>query len=148
MKFKYFLFSFIAAAFLSSAIGADKALEVGKNAPKIETIDGTNVVTDDISSEKSKIISFWNPKKPASRIANRELTLKYGNNSQDKIEFISICSDSDEKLMKEVMKIDGVSSQHNLAYSQIPSRVFKDYDAEQNPRAFLISADGKILNIF
>lgn len=146
MKFKNLFFSIIAAAFLSSAIPVDEAPEIGKVAPKIETIKGTNVVADANSEGKTKVISFWNPKKPASRIANRNLSREYGDSHQN-IEFISICTDTDEALMKEVMKVDGVKTENAYSYSQISPRVFKDYDVVDNPRAFIVSADGKITNV-
>ena len=137
----------IAAAFLSSAMSFDRTLEVGSKAPKIETIDGTNVGYD-ANSKKSKLISFWNPKKPASRIANRNLSLEYGENSEQNIEFVSICTDSDEALMKEVMKIDGINAQNVYSYSEISPRVFKDYNVEDTPKAYMISSEGKIVEIF
>lgn len=136
----------IAAAFLSSAIDTDKSVEIGKAAPKIETVEGTNVVVDANSEAKTKVISFWSPKKAASRISNRNLAMKYGNDNPD-TEFISICTDSDETLMREVMKIDGVNGSPAYSYSEISPRTFKDYDAEKNPRAFKISPEGRIVEI-
>ena len=137
----------IAAAFLSSAMSLDKTLEVGKIAPKIETVEGTNVGYDANSEGKTKLISFWNPKKPDSRIANRNLSRQYGEDSKEGIEFISICTDSDKDLMKEIMKIDGVNADEAYSYSDISPRVFKDYGVEDAPKAFMISPDGKILSI-
>ena len=138
----------IAAAFLMSAIDSDKTLKVGKNAPKIETIEGTNVVKDANSEGKTKVVSFWNPKKPASRIANKNLSIQYGSENAENVDFISICTDSNESLMNEVMKMDGVNIENNYSYSQISPRVFKDYGVEENPVAYMISADGKISKIF
>ena len=136
----------IAAFFLTSAMSVDNKLEVGEKAPKIETIEGINVVNDANSEPKTRVISFWNPKKPASRIANKNLSLKYGQNASD-VEFISICTDSNENLMAQVMKLDGVNVDKNYSYSNISPRVFKDYDVENNPRAFVINPDGKIAEI-
>lgn len=147
MKLKYLFFSLIAAAFLTSAISFDKSIEVGSEAPKIETIDGTNVGYDANSKSKTKLISFWSPKHPASRIANRNLSRKFGHNSNQNIEFISICTDSDEALMKEVVKIDGLQGENIYASSEISPRVFKDYKVEETPKAFMISQEGKIVEI-
>ena len=137
----------IVAAFLSSAMSLDKSLEVGKSAPKIETVDGTNVGIDANPNGQTKLISFWNPKKPDSRIANRNLSREYGENSDQNLEFISICTDSDKDLMYEVMKIDRVHADKAYAYSDIAPRVFKDYGVEESPKAFMISPDGKIIAI-
>ena len=147
MKLKNLFFSIIAAAFLSSGISVDKTHVIGKLAPKIETVSGTNVVADGNSEEKIQVISFWNPKKPLSRINTRNLSRQYGENSKENVEFISICTDSDENLMREVMKVDGMNHDNNYSYSEVNPRVFKDYDVEKNPRAFMISADGKIINV-
>lgn len=147
MKVKYFLFSMIAAAFLTSAIPVDKVAEIGKAAPKIETIEGTNVGFDANSESKTRVVSFWNPKKPASRIANKNLSRIYGENKEENIEFISICTDSDEALMKEVMKTDGVEINNVYSAAGISPRVFKDYDVENSPRAFKISPEGIITEI-
>ena len=114
-------------------------------APKIETIQGINVGNDANSEPKTKVINFWSPKKPASRIQNSRLSKLYANNPE--IEFISICTDSDEKLMKEVMNIDGVEYSNSFSYSSVDSRVFKDYGVEENPATFIISPEGKILEI-
>lgn len=147
MKFKNLFFSIIAAAFLSSAISVDKTNMIGKTAPKIETISGKNVVVDGKPDGKTKIVSFWSPKQPASRIANKNLSLKYDEKSSENVEFISICTDSDESLMKEVVKIDNLPEGKVLSYSQISPRVFKDYDVQDSPKAFKISADGKIIEV-
>ena len=147
MKFKNLFFSIIAAGFLSSAVPVDKSPIVGRTAPKIETIDGTNVVGDANPAGKTHVISFWSPKKPASRIANQKLSRIYGNDSKDNVEFISICTDSDEKLMNEVMKIDGVKADKVYTSDQLSSRVMKDYGADKSPRAFKISPDGKIVEV-
>ena len=137
----------VAAAFLTSAMTVDKSLEIGNKAPKIETIEGINVVKDANSEGKTKVVSFWSPKKPASRITNRKLSHLYGEGSHENVEFISICTDSDENLMQEVMKIDGVAGNNNYSYSQISPRVFKDYNVEDTPRSYVISPDGKIIKI-
>lgn len=147
MKLKYLIISIISAFFLTSAISVESSPVVGKLAPKIETKDGKNVVVDANASGKTQVVSFWTPKKPASRIANQRLSKTYGNNSNENVEFISICTDPDEKLMKEVLKVDGVESNNSYSYSEIAPRVFKDYNVEEYPQAFKISADGKIIEV-
>lgn len=135
-------------AFLSSAISEDKNIGIGSKAPKIETIEGGNVVNDANSGDKTIVVSFWSPKIPASRISNRNLSRMYGENENDNFKFISICTDSDENLMNEVIKIDGLNKDLIYPYSQISPRVFKDYDVAASPGAFIISPDGKIQNIY
>ncbi|MCH5229701.1 MAG: redoxin domain-containing protein [Muribaculaceae bacterium] len=135
----------IAAAFLTSAISVEKKLEVGNTAPIIETMAGTTLQEEISAGGKRMLISFWNPKKPSSRIANKQLGEDYSDD--ENVEFISICTDSDESLMHEVMKIDGVKSDKAYSYSQISSRVFKDYGVENSPCAFMISENGKITEI-
>lgn len=123
----------------------DKSLTKGSTAPVIETTDGLLVGEDLKVDGKVRIISFWNPKKPSSRIENNRLSKIYGASEDESFEFISICTDSDETLMKEVIKVDGINADKNYSYSQISPRVFKDYGVEDSPAAFMISAEGKIL---
>lgn len=136
----------VAAAFLSSAIDVDRSLEKGMNAPKIETNDGTNVGRDANSETKTTVVSFWTPKKPASRISNKDLSRRFYDENKE-TEFISICIDSDKALMDEVMKIDGVKADKVFSAADVSQRTFKDYDVETNPRAFIISQEGKIQEI-
>lgn len=147
MKVKHFVCSIIVAAFLTSAMGTDKSLEIGNKAPEIETVDGTNVGYDANSEGKTKLVSFWNPKKADSRIANKKLSESYAGYSKNEVEFISICTDSDDDLMAEVLKVDGINAEASYAKSEIAPRVFKDFGVEENPKAFLISPQGKILQI-
>lgn len=135
----------MALAFLSSAIAVDNKLEVGSKAPKIETIKGLTVVNDADTLDKTTVISFWSAKKPATRIKNKELSDKFAGNPDT--DFISISIDSDADLAMEVMKMDEVKTLNFLSASQVPERVLKDYDAEKNPRAFVISPEGKISEI-
>lgn len=144
MKFKYLFLSLVAAIFLTSAMWEDKSLTKGSNAPVIEFNEGLIVGDDNKAEGKTKIVSFWSPKKPSSRIENRRLSKLYGE-SNTEYEFISICIDKDEALMREVMKIDGMDTKNNFSYSQISPRVFKDYRVEDSPAAFMISSDGKII---
>ena len=136
----------MAAAFLSSAIGSEKNLSIGSKAPKIMTIEGSNVVADAKSEGKTTVVSFWTPKNPASRIANLQLSRKYGEMNEE-TNFISICTDSDDILMNAVMKKDGTDKEIHYSSSQLSSRVMKDYGVEENPKAFLIGNDGKIKDI-
>lgn len=146
MKFKYLFISIIVAVFLSSAISKDNSLKIGEEAPKIETINGNNVVVDATTGSKQRLISFWNPKIASSRISNINLSKEYGIENE-KVEFISICTDGDEALMAEVIKLDGLQGIKNYSYSEISPRVFKDYDVKDNPKAFLLSNEGKIIKI-
>ncbi|MCH5240105.1 MAG: hypothetical protein J1F38_07770 [Muribaculaceae bacterium] len=143
MKVKHLFFSVIAAAFLTSAIGSHKTLEVGSKAPKIETIDGANVVADATSEGKVKIVSFWSPKKPASRITNKTLHAKYAAEPEN-VDLISICLDSDENLMREVMKQDGIEDMECYSVNNIARHSLKDYQADKDPKAYIIGADGRI----
>lgn len=147
MNFKYLLFSIVVAAFLTSAIGTDKRPEIGKTAPKIEMIDGTNLDSVMNLSGETKIISFWNPKNPSSRITNNELRRKYSSGNNEEVVFISICTDDDESLMKEVMKIDGLDANNNFSFSEISPRVFKDYDVLEAPKAYIIGSDGTVKDV-
>lgn len=147
VKLKYFILSLIATAFLSSYITDSNSINVGDAAPKIIKSDNSS-----ISLKKDKdhriLINFWSPEIPASRILNKEYSNYLKANPVADIEFISICLDSDDYLSAEIIKNDEIiSSGTHLLYSDVNNRVFKDYDVEDYPRSFLISADGKINSI-
>ena len=40
-----------------------------------------------------------------------------------------------------------IEKENNYSYSQISSRVFKDYGVEESPKAFVITPEGKISQI-
>lgn len=147
MKVKHLLISLIVAAFLSSAISIDRQVEIGQKAPEIERIDGKIINFENTDSKKQTLISFWSPKDPASRIANKELSLEYGENKSEATEFISICTDPDESLMKGVVKIDGLEEKEVFCVTEFTSRLLKDFDVEKAHKAFLISEEGKIISI-
>ena len=138
----------VVAFFLSSAMFEDKSLTAGSTAPVIETTEGLIVGDDENSHDKTIIINFWNPKNPSSRIVNRELSSLYGNGKDENYRFISICTDPDETLMNEVMRIDGINPDNNFSYSKISPRVFKDYGVENASATYKISSDSKILEKF
>ena len=46
------------------------------------------------------------------------------------------------------MKIDGINADKAYSSNEIASRVFKDYGVNNAPKAFMISPEGKILEIF
>ena len=137
MKFKSFLLAVLVTAFLSSYMSRDIELKEGSNAPEIERVAGENITPGD---GKEKLISFWSPKDPASRMANMEYSKKY---SDSDVEFISVCLDSDNLLGEEVLKYDGIKGTH-LAYSDVKERVFKDYGVTDQTAAFKISGNGKV----
>lgn len=137
----------VAAGFLTSAIPVDKSLQIGNKAPGIETVNGINVVSDANSEGKEKVICFWSPKDAASRIAYRELTNRIESNIDQNLELVSICTDSDEALMREVIKIDGMKAENNYSFSEVSPRVFKDYYTSKGNKSYIIGTDGRISEI-
>ena len=136
------MFAAIAAAFLSSAMSPDTALTTGSSAPTIEKTTGGNI---NLKGEKETVISFWSPKDPLSRINNKNNSEKYSDGS---VEYISVCIDSDDSLAHEVLHYDGTELNGNhLLYSDVNSRVFKDYGVENAPKTFHINPQGKITRI-
>ena len=141
MKFKYLFLTLVLTAFLSSYMPNNGMLKEGSEAPAIERLDGRK---ENLRDGKTRLVSFWNPKNPSSRISNKRLS-EFCSDSD--VEFISICTDSDVALMQEVLRMDDISTENALAYSDLSPRVFKDYGVEDHPAAFLISPKGKIEKI-
>ena len=145
VKFKYLFVTLIVATFLSSAIPTDKDLTIGATAPSIEFTDGGIKKFDD---GKFRIINFWSPKHPVSRIRNKEISDFFINNNIENVEFITICTDSDNELAREVMKYDGITSQStSLFRNEILESVIKDYGAEHNMATYLLNPAGKIIKM-
>lgn len=137
--------SAIAAIFLSSAIEGNKNISIGSKAPEIKSISGEKLI--DFEKSDKFVISFWNPKNPSSRISNKRLSDLYADDMNSDTRFISICTDSDEILMKEVMNFDNISTNNMISYSMIDPRVLKDYGVENGAGVFSISGKGKIEKI-
>ena len=146
MKLKYFFSLLIVTAFLSSYISGYDGLKIGQIAPDIELNDIK--ISDNIKVKtpgKYQLINFWSPKNPDSRIKNMEYYRFFKNQDNREVEFLSICTDPDEKLMKETLLVDGVDSSFNLSFSQVSDRVFKDFDIDNFRKAVLINPEGKIV---
>ena len=91
---------------------------------------------------KEKVISFWSPKDPLSRIHNKQYSEKY---EAEGVEYISVCIDTDDSLAKEVLRYDGTAAHGlHLVYSDVKDRVFKDYGVEETPATFIVDSLGKI----
>lgn len=91
---------------------------------------------------KDKVICFWSPKDPMSRINNKQFSERF---KEEGVELISICIDSDDSLAKAVLDYDGTANYgKHLVYSDVNDRVFKDYGVEEAPATFIVAADGKI----
>ena len=145
MKFKFFIFALIITAFLSSNINSDNTIKEGSKAPAIERISGEK---ENLNDGKYRLINFWSPKNPESRIANKTYSDLVEKKPDLKVEFISISTDSDDLLSDEVRKYDGADkSGKYYSYSELNRRVFKDYKVTDSPSAFLISPEGKIIGV-
>ena len=144
MKVKYLILSLIATAFLSSYISDNGSLKVGSTAPEI--VLATNQSETQISLKDGyKLISFWDPKDPSSRISNKEYSSFIKSSPEAGIELVSICTDPDDFLAEEISRIDGSHEAGlKLNSTDISERVLKDYDVEKTPRSYLIGPDGKI----
>ena len=123
-------------------------LKEGSTAPEITILNDSieNPMTGD---KRLRLISFWTPKNPASRISNSEYSKYFSAHPESEIDFISICIDEDDILGKEVLKKDGISEEsgRHFLFSDVDKRVFKDFGVEENPEAFLINEKGKILSV-
>lgn len=142
MNIKHLFIALIAAAFLSSAIDTKDALKEGGKAPEITYNDGSK---ENLKDGKLRLINLWSPKDPLSRIENKELNDLVSRESLQNVEFISICTDSDDLLAKEVIAYDDLKSGTHILFSEISERSLKDYMAEGDSKILLIGSDGLIL---
>lgn len=142
MKFKFLFIALTALAFLSSAIDSGEKLNEGSKVPEIKTLDGSVINPND---GKMRLVNFWSPKDPVSRIANKEFSDYFSSHENSDIEFISICTDSDDLLAQEVIRYDGAANGRHISYSDLPERIFKDYQVADHPEVFLLDTNGKLL---
>lgn len=105
--------------------------------PHIETLKGKYVV-----------VNFWNPSDPESRIHNRRLADLAATLPSSQIKFVSICTDPDNTLQKEIMAIDYLpQSILSLSATDFAPEVLDDYQTDSGCRSFLIDPFGNLQKI-
>lgn len=143
MKFKSYFIILAATAFLLSFIPREESLKEGEKVPEITF---NNERTIELEKGKFTLLNFWNPKNPDSRIRNSKIMSQYSDIFQDNLEIISICTDSDIDLAKEVIRHDGFDSiGSHVFYSNLDERVILDYKVNEQPELYLIDQSGKLI---
>ncbi|MDE6380264.1 MAG: hypothetical protein K2L11_07305 [Muribaculaceae bacterium] len=115
MNLKHISAGIIAAVvgtlWLTSAVSTKNVpLEVGRQAPEISIVgsNGESVLMSDLKGE-DVIVNFWSVKDAESRIENVRLAREAEKSGA---KYIGMCIDADRQLAEEVMKGDGVSTDH------------------------------------
>ena len=147
VKTRFLFFSIILAAFLSSAMPfGSHSLKIGAEAPSITFSTETQ---SQLKLENAPtLINFWSIYNPQSRIDNNRLANAIAGMHDSKINFVSICIDTDETLHKEIIlqdKIDDKGFFFNR--NDINEEVFKDYQTSTGLRSFLLNDSGELLAI-
>lgn len=149
MKSKSFILSlfltFFLSSFLSSFIpGANDRLQIGKKAPEIIFSDNNNDTTLTFRDSQLTVVNFWSASDPASRMRNREFN-RYSKTSGKEIRFISICTDADIALSKEIMKLDGIdNAAYTFTIKDIDKTTFKEYRTDKSLSSYFINHEGRL----
>jgi hypothetical protein len=131
----------IASSFVPSSLL--KASE-GQQAPSINLQNKYGKInTADIVGHKT-IINFWSANDAQSRVANIRYS-QIAESSNGKIKFISVCTDSDTSMCREICKIDGINPEL-IFYADDCSiaATISSFRANSANNSWLISEDGKI----
>lgn len=154
--------------FLSGRVGENAA--IGEKAPEVvgqrvfATAD-TAPVSDTLTVApleearargRKVILSFWSAADAQSRlmqksvkdaVAGRAGIDNDDNNSGDQVEVVSVNFDRSERLMKEIVRLDGLlaSSQLRVAPGDAALALREAYRMEQQLRTFLIDSQGRIV---
>lgn len=124
------------------------SLREGDEAPLL--ILSTESNASDIKNLKGKyvLINFWSVKDPESRIANRRLANLVATLPESQIEFVSICTDEDRTLQREIMLTDGIKdSTFAFSASDFAQEVLEDYQVNRGYRSFLLDPFGNLKKI-
>ena len=146
MKFKSIIFSFlIFTIFLSSSIPYSKnSLIIGQKIDSVENIISHNS-SDDL--KKHVLINFWSISDAESRIQNKRLS-DLTNKCEGRIRYISICTDSDEKISSEILKNEIKDETGLYLFSKdIDNEIFKIFQTSKGMRHFLLDENFKLMNV-
>lgn len=137
----------VSSAFRSESDGMVK----GGNLPLIELTDFNGELQEPssmIDGQRFVIVNFWASSDASSRIAANRYNSYVESADKNRIQLLSINLDSNERLFREIVRMDGLNneSQYTTPQSRMLS-VVERYGMSNRLQSFLIDASGKILAI-
>lgn len=124
------------------------SLQEGEEAPLLILSPDSKATQFEALKGKYVVVNFWNPADPSSRIANRRLAALTSTLPSSQIRFVSICTDKDLTLQKEIMVNDSLpESVFHLSSQDLAPEVLEDYQTGSGCRSFLIDPFGNLQKI-
>ena len=124
------------------------SLREGEEAPLLILSTESNASHINTLKGKYVVINFWSIKDPDSRIKNRRLADLTSTLPSSQICFVSICTDNDTTLKREIIETDGYP-ENTLSFSasDFAPEVLDDYQTNTGCRSFLIDPFGNLKKI-
>ena len=140
---------FVGATAFSGRTGA----VVGKFAPELDICLVGQKSNDSVdfrnTGEGYKLINFWTTSDVDSRLKGKIYT-KWLENSEfqnNKLNYLSVNLDEDERLFREIIKIDRLKEDSQYACGNSSRKIIKEYDLQNGMKTFLVDSKGEIIMI-
>lgn len=120
---------------------------VGYRAPDIELSDGSRKVDLQDMRGQYVVVTFWSSAQPASRLANKELSVAAG--AKAGVAHVAVNMDRSHGLFEQLIEADGLSGydQFYVAVEQ-QEKVMERWRQQRDEfTSFLISPEGRIVKV-
>lgn len=141
----FIILTVLVAAYADRVVKADE----GYTAPEIEMLanDSVNVSLDKLRG-KYVLVNFWDSSNAVSRIAAGEYDRFLHANNGDSFSLLSINTDENPELFKEIVKKDNLDSSTQFHISDAKARnLSENYRLDSGFSSYLIDPQGKIVAV-
>lgn len=136
---------FLVSAYSERVVKAEK----GYSAPEIEMVsNGSKDIALSSLRGKYVLVNFWDSGSAVSRIAANEYDRFSRSKKKNKFELLSINTDDNKKLFREIVKNDNLDNATQYHIGEVKTKnTRKDYRIEQGFSSYLINPQGKVVAV-